>query len=676
MRIVKPPLPLAPLASARTGILKHGEHLVDLVLDIVPGTRSRQLPGFTQFTTYIDTFVNQIETQEIAVLNEKFDGSPALLLGYDGSDRPYVAYKHGIGSARGPRIVRNVKEARQIFSGSAMREIFEDCIRYLRPRLLKFKNKDLAFQADLLFTPNNGAIEVSDKEVIIRANPFGIEYHLPTGSKFYEFAKRAKVGLVVHTVGRRVIDEDTKEIVGVSPLEDADLVEEFVKALRSEDVFVIDPWSRRVRIDRGENSLSEEKEKEIYDLLRSMRAGLEMLTTDFRTIWKTFLPHFKVFLNSSLKEGKSGGIYRAAADDANFDFKRIVSAFSVWITERSQTVRISPKGVKRKMAPAELPINFELLQLGWHRIELCRYLKAYFDAVRIQYLLKPHMREVYSSKLGGGQIEGIMITDDETQIKVKLVDRLEFTMQNFSGEKKRKIGTGKPKKGRGRVSSKREIRMPQLYRKWRAGAAFFIGKMQPPHAGHIAMLGAAIAEFGVENVFIMPSDKAPDLTADNWKDLGVAERKRDLAEGNFTHVFSPELREKILRHGLPDEANIHFANTSTFWRYLARATRRNSRGEVALIMGQKEIEEGRYRKQLERFRGYVRPHAIDMQRDGLSATDVRQAIKMVHNGMGNLEAYLFLQQALEFIPPKERDRIIGQLIKEWSAVEKAVARAI
>jgi hypothetical protein len=668
MRIVKP----QNLVSARTGVLKHGEHLVDLVLDIAPGTRTRHLPGFNQFSAYVDTFVNQVKTQEIAVLNEKFDGSPAILLGYDASNRPYVAYKHGIGGSRGPRIIRTVKEAGHVYSGSAMKALFEDCIRYLRPRLLKFRDRDLVFQADLLFTPNNGAMEVSDKEVAIRANPFGIEYRLPAGSKFYDFAKRAKVGLVVHTVGRRVIDEETGEVVDVSPLEDEGLVEEFVKTLRSEDVFVIDPWSRSVRIDRGEDSLSEEKEKEIHDLLLSMRAGLEMLGTDFRTIWKDFLPQFKVFLNSNLKEGKSGGIYRAAADGANYDFKRLTSAFSVWISERAQTVRISPKGVKRKLAPSYMPIDFELLQLGWHRIELCRYLKAYFDAVRIQYLLKPHMREVYSSKLGGGQIEGIMVTDEETQVKVKLVDRLEFTMQNFSGEKKRKVGRGKPKTKR--KPAKKKIRMPQLYRKWRPGAAFFIGKLQPPHAGHIAMLGAAIAEFGVENVFIMPSDKAPNFDAETWRELKVGNRKKDLIAGDLTHVFSPAIREEILRYGLSENAQIHFANTLTFWRYLNRAKKRERHGEAALIMGQKEMEEGRYRKQLERFRGYVRPHPIDMQHDGLSSTEVRQAIRMVNDGMGNLEAYLFLQRAFDFIPPKERDRIIGKLAKELSWVEKAVAR--
>jgi len=302
---------------------------------------------------------------------------------------------------------------------------------------------------------------VMKNAVRIKANPFGIEYVLPAGSKFYNFAARAKVGLVVHTVGRRIIDAETKEVVGVEPLEDMDAIESFVKTIRSQAVFAIDPWSRRVEIDRGEDTFTAEKRAHIEFMLRDMRTDLSRLDRDFRERWRSFLPHFRTFLNASLKEGRSGGIYRAAEAGEEFHFGLLAERFYEWLVMRSETMRISPKGAKSRLAPKKMPGEFEDL-IDECRDSLKTYFRAYFNANRILYLLKPHMQEVYASKLGGGQIEGVMISNKTT--KVKLVDRLGFTMQNFSGENQRKIGKRAKVGAPTRRKARPEVRMPQIYR--------------------------------------------------------------------------------------------------------------------------------------------------------------------------------------------------------------------
>ena len=667
----------AELASTRKGILAHGEHLTDLLLDIVPGADTNEFPGVDQHEAFVRKLIGDIESKRVTLINEKFDGSPSIVLGFDEAKKPFVAYKHGLGGKNGPRIIRNVKEANTVFRGSVMGDLFEDCIRFLRPRLLKFKEKDLVFQADLLFTPRNGAKTLLDDQVNIRANPSGITYTVSRDSRFFAPLSQAKVGLVVHTAGRRVKDPETGN-ESIEPLEDEALIEKLVSTLRSDDVFAIDPWSRNVGIDGGVDSFDGVKKSLIEGALEEIRRGMTSLGKEFRGEVKKFLPHLKIFLNASLKEGSDGGIYRAAAEGKDFDFEQLHGSFALWLKKRSETMHVNPQGVKTRFAPKKAPQDFEEFSAKYHG-ELSSFFKAYYDANRIQYILKPHMREVYSSKLGGGRIEGIMMTDGTTKLKVKLVDRLDFTMQNFAGEKDREISKN-ARRARRKADVKAVSRKvtPKVYRKWRGrvkeGAVFFIGKMQPPHAGHIAMIGAAISMFGLENVFVMPSDKAPNFLAESWREIGAGKHntKKELEAGLYTHVFSPELRADILRYGLPEGAQICFSDTRNFWSYLKKAKDNERKGSVRLIVGEKEMEGGSYKDQTERFASHLKVVPIQMKAGGVSATDVRNAVKSLYKN-GDEASYEYLSEAYSFISPaKERDRIIGRMVEEWRQLDAVV----
>lgn len=674
MSVIKPVsfqimgIPAPSGAKGGTGTLKHSTHFVDLLLDPVPGMETNTFPGLDRFRTSVHAFIGEIEAGEIALLNEKFDGAPAIALGFDATNRPYVTYKLGIDRASGDKLVRNMGEARQHYGKGALGEIYESLIKHLRCQMLRFEDKDLIFQADVLFTPGNGAMEVTKKAVTIQPNL--VVYELPAGSKFYEFAANAQIGLVVHTVARRVINPETGAI-STEPIEDVEAVEKFVKAIRTPDVFVIDPWSRSVQVDRGGDIFTYEKKYRIESILEEVCANIGSLDPEFRKDWKYFLAQFKIFLNSSLQEDRSGGIYSAAVADEQFNFELITALFRAWLIGRSEEVGVTPKGKKSSRVRPVMVKNFETF-LKKYRDSFFAYLKAYFDAIRIEYMLRHHMPEVAESKLGGGRTEGVMVG------RVKFVDRLEFTMSNFAGGK---IGRKKAKSAsKPRKRAKAQPRMPQLYRKWYGStpvsAAFFIGKLQPPHIGHIAMLRSAIETFGVDRVFVMPSLKAPDFTARHWKDLGVAATKKKLEAGLYEHVFSPALREEMLKFGLPEGVHVQLADPRTFWRYMNRNRDRKREGRVALIMGQKEIDESRFKQQFGRFADYIVPHVVEMQGGGVSATAVRQlGIRRLYETRYE-DAYDFLWSAFGYIPEKERNRVIGRLIAEWKRVDNAVRRLV
>jgi hypothetical protein len=663
------------VAGTQQGTFRHGVHLTDLVLDIVPGATAGTLPAFEQFASFVGTFLQQIEAKEIALLNEKFDGSPAILLGFDKDGRPYVAYKHGVERKGGQRLMRTLAEVRAIYrEGSPLRTVFEDCLLALRSVMKRVDAKDLVFQADLLFTERNAVRDVSEKAVRFRPNPSGIVYALPAGSPHAAAAAAAKVGLVVHTAYRRVIDPTTGEIVGLAPVDDPALVEAFAAALRSEEVFAIDPYRRSVAIDRKKKrTLSAEERSRILEVLERMRADLASLGADFRLAWKPFLPHFAIFLNAMLKPGADGGIYRAAAAGEPLDAKAVIEAFSAWIAARCEQLVVNRAGDKSWRTPRRTREAFETF-LAAHREGLARYLAAYYGANRIQYLLKPHMAEAYASKLGGGRIEGMMLADPATGVKVKLVDRLDFTMQNFAGERERWL------RRRAQAAVRAQDDVPQgartiakPFRAWHAGAVFYLCKVQPVHVGHIEIVLAALASLGLSKVYVVPSAKGPNLSAESWQGLGLAATRTALRARQFTYAFSRALREEILRQGLPAGTKIAFAETSAFMGYLKGAEEEGRRGKVALLMGEKELVAGRYDELLKRYPDHLRAMPMAMQAGGLSATRVRAAIESLHE-RGDKASYDFLCEAYAFLPPKVRKGIIGRLLWEWGLAVAAAER--
>jgi len=427
-----------------------------------------------------------------------------------------------------------------------------------------------------------------------------------------------------------------------------------------------------VQIDRGEETFTYERRHGVEAILQDVCANVESLNAEFRQAWKYFLPQFKTFLNSSLQEGRDGGIYRAAVAGEAFNLDLIAERFHEWLTARSEEVRFNKKGKKTSRVRPIMVRKFEAFY-DERRDAFFAYLKAYFDAIRIEYMLRKHMPEVSASKLGGGPTEGVMVG------RVKLVDRLGFTMGNFAGGR---IGKNKKSgvRAKQRKTKKAQPRMPQLYRKWYGAtpvsAVFSLPKIQPPHIGHIAMIRSAVAVFGAERVFVLPSLNEPDLNAAHWKGLGVADTRKKLVAGDYTYVFSNKLREEMLRYGLPAGVHVEFAATNTFRRYLNRNLARRRDGKVGFLIGQKEVDEERFRKQFARYDDYLEPCVIPMQGGGVSATAVRQlGIRRLFE-TGYTDAYDFLWNALGYIPASERNRIIHRLLKEWEAVDRVVRRLV
>ncbi len=331
------------LASEQSGTLGHAQHMVDLLLDIVPGTSDGTYPALDQYVSFTRDLTRQIKNKKIDEVNEKFDGSTSILLGFDAEGRPFIAYKHGLKKDGESVIVRNADEALARFNGAPMGRMFAAVITHLKEVMEKFPVKDVIFQGDMLFSPEKDRRKIKPRSVKFKANR--LEYEVKKGSPHFEGISAAKVGMAIHSISQRVLNPQTGNVTKSSALDNDQLVADFVAAINGGDVFAVDPWSRDVAVDLDPaKEFNAEKETEFESLLKHVEENYRSLSPEFRAAWKMFKGDFDVFLNSGLKVGKRGGIYRAAKAGEPFDYEYLKGKLLKWYHQRTLTYAVDEVG--------------------------------------------------------------------------------------------------------------------------------------------------------------------------------------------------------------------------------------------------------------------------------------------------------------------------------------------
>jgi hypothetical protein len=635
--------------SVHRGIIRHGEHLVDLVLAQAGTTNTRHLDAFE---TIVRSLIEQAANQSAPLVNEKIDGSPSIVLGFTPEGKPFVAYKGQVlRTVREQQLVTTPSEAKRFFSAKpVLAAKYASLINRLAPRLRAIDSKfhELIFQGDLLFAEEDDGKQINDGSIVLQPNT--IPYTIPPDSLHYSAIARAKVGLVIHTVGKRKVDAETGRLL-VEPIANRKpLVDAFVAGLRSPNVFAITPLRRNVPIAL-ETPLSSSTVQSIDTLLDSIRADLSELPETFTSVWRSQLePSWRPFFNSGVRPPANGGIYLKASKQEPFAFEELVEQYRQWATQRAK-------------ATLELSQLEAVLQTDSEALE--RVLRAYYHAIEIQYLLQPSLSEMFQSVLGGAPVEGVMLEHDSTI--VKLVDRLQFTLRNNAY--------------RERASSLAQFDLyPEPFDQWRPGAIFLVGKFQPVHIGHIEMIRQIRKQYPDKELYIIASAKAPNLAATHWKDLGAAPRKGDLSKGEYTHVFDQKLRRLMFQHSLGDLAPVYFLDAALFSSYVRLAHAQGLEGNVYRAVGEKEMEAGRFNDEFEKWGSHVKPLAIDMQEGGISATQLRAAIaelSSLKKGEIQETAEETLQKGLSMITDDQaRKRVCAQLIRQWKKVDRRARELI
>lgn len=653
--------------SVPSGLLRHGEHWVDLILSQGGSADPRYFKSFQQLARSLAASAKE---GKFARVNEKIDGSPSIVLGFSPENRPFVSYKGDLTKVeKTQRLVTSEADAKKFFK--TLSPLYSTAIKFFGPRMESLAKTEFAgyvFQGDLLFYENEAGGDQDRKKrvgesIVISAN--SIAYEIKKDHPYFGPLSKAKLGVVIHTVGRRVLKEGR---VSVEALEGADktaVIETFAGRLNSDDVFAVTPWKRDIAVATA-RPFDEGAQNGVSSLLSGIEKNLAGLSPEFKEDWaKRHESRFRIFFNSYLKPPQKGGIYLAASRQEAFSAEKILADFGAWLKARVEPrTKVDRKTGELVSKSLETPGYLKAVGrlLVERKQELYSLLESYYDAIRVQYLLAPHIQEIFRSKLGGGESEGVMLETADTI--VKLVDRLGFTLKNNANWNRGAAAPVGP--------------LPAPYDQWRPGAAFVLMKGQPVHSGHIEMIKKAAAANGGKPVFVAVSHKMPNLGASDWKELKITRTKKELAAGDYTYVFSQALRRDILEAGLGSDANVHFLDTETFWGYLRRAREDKAQGKVKLVVGRKEMTEHRYDFQFQEFKDQLEPLVVEMQEGGISATQVRAALKLQVRGTAaeKKAAKKTLEAALASIPKKtDRQKFLKRMAEEWRAVDE-IARGV
>lgn len=621
----------------------HGEHWVDLILAQAGSSDPRYGRAFQQT---LSELLQGVRDGHLSEINEKIDGSPSIVVGFKTDGQPFVAYK-GQFSRKQQTLLAHSEDIHAAFERTPQLElVFKTLLETLAPIMNQRRAEfgDLIFQGDLLFVEGGERRSLEGDQIKITAN--SLTYTFAPTHPLYEAVRTARVGIVFHSVGTRVVEPDGR--LSVRALEDEGVIRQFAEKLRTPEVFVVDPWQSQIRLSKAAE-FTPAQHQQIALWTEQIQNTMTELPNEFRDVWaKKFAAKWRTFLNTGLHPPEEGGFYLEASKGQGVDSKYWIGRFSVWLKGRGE------------LALERAFTTF----LESHQAELETVLDAYGSAVAIQYALMPYLSEAFRSKLGGGDVEGLMLKTDDTV--VKLVDRLDFTLKNNARWK------------RTSDSSSQQIfsQFAAPLNRWRPDAAVVILKGQPIHAGHVQMIRRAALQYPGQPLYIFLSDSVPNLAAPEWRGLKVAATKKALEQRNYTYVFQPEFRRKLLLKGLEGiHAEVHILNPAVLWKYLRVAKDARLPGSVNLIVGEKEISAHRYDKLQDDLAPYLKVVPIQLQADGLSATKVRASLRKAAVGdrAERHEALQELDRDFSFIAnPTTRRRWIGEMIRQWQGVDRAV----
>lgn len=621
----------------------HGEHWVDLILAQGSSQEGRHLKAFSELA---ESLLISARAGRMTQVNEKVDGSPSIVVGFTSKNEPFVAYKGHFSKKTGQSLVTKDTNTDEVFKRSeGLKRIFSVLRDELGPALAEqleiFRNS--IFQGDLLFVEGDNRRIVEDDKVIIQAN--SITYEVPSSHPYFNDLQQARVGIVFHTVGERRINQDGTLSAETSAAENQ--LREFVLKLRRQNIFVIDPFKDSITIARS-HPLTNNTESTVRLMLHDMKKRMQTLTPSFTQAWNSkYESLFRVFFNSGLRPPNTGGIYREVAEGKDIDIDKVILGFRIWTLSREDA------GLQADFTTFAEKENTSLRAL----------LQSYIDAIRIQSLLLPSLKEAFASKLGGGDSEGLMLKTSDTV--VKLVDRLAFTLLN--NQRWNRGGDIKPLEN-----------FPVPFNVWNPQAVYVVLKGQPVHGGHIEMIKTAVRNNPGKKVYVLLSNKEPNLEATEWRGLGISDTKKKLQEKEYTYIFSTEFRRKILEQGLKKlPVEILVQEPFTFWSHLRSAKAAGLEGQVQLIVGDKEIQEQRYALQQQELSTVFQLQSVDLQLNGISATRVRESLRKAVLGSEaeKSESFAMLSEVYGFIGNQvTRRRLINQMMKEWKMVDELATK--
>ena len=382
----------------------HMTHIEDKVLyGGVKGTRQAILA--------LRSLRDMLKGEHQGSVSVKWDGAPAVFAGTDPRDSRFFVAKKGIFN-KNPKIYKTNNDIDNDTSGDLNTKL-KDALKYLPSLGIKS-----VIQGDFLYSKSDLSIKKIKGQKYVTFHPNTIVYAIPDGSQAAKEIKASKIGIVWHTSYSGSSFETMKASYGVN-----------VRSLKNSK----NVWSQDAMLRDLTRATMSKKETEIVNEYLSQAGFLfnKIAGSTLRQLEgnSALAQHIETFNNSYVRRGE---IIR--------DTRRHVSNLISWITKKYQK-EIDARKTTRGKATQQKKLD-ELLR--FFSTDNKTSLKFMFDLQKVIVLAKLKLInnlnklnniDTFVKTRNGYKVsgaEGYVAIDKLGGDAVKIVDRMEFSYNNFS----------------------------------------------------------------------------------------------------------------------------------------------------------------------------------------------------------------------------------------------------
>jgi len=401
------------IAESEDGKNTHLEHIEDLVF-------LQGASGAKEALRYINSVRDMLENGgDSGNLTVKWDGAPAIFTGIDPADGKFFVAKKSIfnktkdGTWTG-KIYKTPAEVDADTSGDLNRKM-----QLALSELSKLGIKDV-IQGDLMYTKDDLKTATIDGEESWIFGPNTITYAVPKNSELGKRIAASKLGIIFHTTytGDSIPDMQASFGADVSSLN------------KTSAVWFDDATYKDLS---GQASLTQQENKQILQGLNAAASALK--TADFTAVSGDYKALMMQYVNARIRRGDT------QIDDA----QSFASDFTQWYNDYIQKEIAKLKNqdpaspaVKSRTDKIEAQNKF----VNDNMTGIASALAVYKDIIAMKNMLISKLNKVDSIKSLLRTDTGYTVTNPEGFVAigsgsgaVKLVDRMEFSKNNFNAVK-------------------------------------------------------------------------------------------------------------------------------------------------------------------------------------------------------------------------------------------------
>ena len=389
---------------------KHLEHLEDDILNNGSDGGKTSIA----FLRSLGSMLSQGDKKNIKVTT-KWDGAPAIVCGIHPTWKTFFVGNKSAFNKTKPKICIEPEDVDTFYPESGLNPVLKSCLKYLSQLDIKG-----VIQGDLLFTENTKSITVVNGQRCVTFTPNTITYAIPVNTDIGKRVVNSKIGIVFHTnYNGTSIEEMTAGFgVDVSPYQGhsdvAVFSSDFTDTSGSANFTTAELTKFKSTVNMAEGSLRQASK--FLDVMK----GTDKFA--FNTVFKTF---FNTYIR--------GGTAIPSTNKVLTDF----AAYYNTILDKEINSKKSDKG-KQKWTDAKTN-GLKFISANQRSIYMTVASYKNLTTAKLMIIRKLEKVKGIGTFLKDGN--GYKVTAPEGFVAIKsgsalkLVDRLEFSVANFTTDK-------------------------------------------------------------------------------------------------------------------------------------------------------------------------------------------------------------------------------------------------